>query len=314
MKILCVGTVVCDITVKPVPKDIFELGTTRIELLQIMGGGDASNAASDLVVLGDEPRLIGVVGDDIFGRQLLEILKGRNVDTGHIRIQRGVNTSSTVVLIASDGERSFCYRPGSNEDLRESDVTNEDIAWCDHVHIASAMRLTSMDGEGVAKLFRRAHAAGKTTSMDLTVDHDDIWLPKIQEPLHHCDIFIPSDYEVSRVCGLTDPVEMKEFFRPYGLKVFGVKLGARGVYLTDFENDYRIPTLLEGTPVDTTGAGDAFCAAFVSAYKRGYSIEACGHIASAAACFVISEVGTVAGMKDFDTLKKLVEDSGRSLD
>lgn len=310
MRFLTVGTALTDIVVKPISPKVFE-GTIQLENVQFLAGGDAMNASRDLAILGEESRIVTCLGRDASGERNLQFLQEAGVDTRYVLFApEGVGSTTSLVLIDAAGDRYFGYCPGSNDHMRESDVTDEAIAWADHVHIASVMRLTGMDGAGTYNLFKRAHAMGKTTSMDATKDLDGIWMGKVEQVLHECDIFIPSDYEVNKICGLTDPVAMKEFFRPYGLKVFGVKLGAKGVYLTNYKEDVWMPTFFKGTPVDTTGAGDAFCATFIAAYKRGLSLASCGAVATAASCGVISQIGTIAGMRSFDALCEVAEQNG----
>jgi fructokinase len=143
--------------------------------------------------------------------------------------------------------------------------------------------------------------------MDLVYDQDEIWLPKIEEALYYCDIFIPSDYEVECVCGLKDSMEIKEFFRPYGISVFGIKLGAKGVFLTDYNKDIFVPSAYHGVPVETLGAGDAFFAAFNISYHRGYELEHCAVIASCASACILGHYGASTGMVRFEELLKMAE-------
>lgn len=302
MKCLCVGNAACDIILQP---SNMELVQDRLLLNNVImsAGGDALDVAVDLAILGDQPALISCIGMDDFGSKIMKTLTESGVDTRYMIQDSIIPTTTSILLLKPDGERQAAYRSGGNERLSLNHVPDEAIEWADHVHLGSPMRLSSMDGKGTAELFRRAKLKGKTTSMDLVVPLDNIWLPKIEEVLHYCDIFLPSDYEVSQVCGLTDPLQIKEFFRPYGLSVFGIKMGANGVFVTDYKQDVWLPASTNRV-IDTLGAGDSFVAAFLSSYKKGFSLRDCAAISSIASGFVVQELGTTHGMKSFDDLYK----------
>lgn len=301
MRFLCVGNIACDVILQPVGSGYVQ-NRILLKSADLFAGGDALNVAVDLSVLEEEVTLIGCIGKDDFGDKVMRVLGEYPIDTRYIVHSKEVATVTSVLLLEQGGERKAAYRCGGNENLTESDVPDEAISWADHVHLGSPLRFTAMDGEGTCRLFKRAKEQGKTTSMDLVEPLDDIWLPKIEDTLHYCDIFLPSDYEVSRVCGLNDPLEMKEFFRPYGLSVFGVKMGGKGVFITDYKQDIWMAPVCSETPMDTLGAGDAFVATFLSAYKRNLPLKTCVIMASFASGYVIQEFGTTSGMKGFDKL------------
>lgn len=302
MRILSVGNIACDILVSPFDAPPVQK-RKLLKDVSLFAGGDALNAAIDLAILGQEVCLVGRVGKDDFGWKIRKTLaEFPAINTQYLVDIDDTPTSTSVSTIMPNGERRAAYRAGCNETLTLSDIPEAMIHWSDHVHLGSAMRLSAMDGEGTRELFKKARASGKSTSMDLVVDLDEIWLGKIQDALQYCDIFLPSHYEVREVCRLEDPLAMKEFFRPYGLKVFGVKMGSRGVFITDYRQDIFMPSVTVQKPVDTLGAGDAFMATFIAAYLNRLPLEICTSMASHASCHVISRFGPTTGMKSFDHL------------
>lgn len=312
MRCLSVGNVACDIILKPRRMELIQ-ERLILDDVSLSAGGDALNVAVDLSIMGDEAALIGCVGTDDFGHKIMRSLEETGVNTKYM-IQSGqMATVTSVLMLNPNGERRAAYKPGGNELLREAHIPEEAIEWAEHVHLGSPMRLTSMDGKGTANLFRRAKQKGKTTSMDLVLPLDDVWLPKIEEVLNYCDIFLPSDYEVSHVCGLSNPLEMKDFFRAYGVSVFGVKMGTRGVFVTDYKEDVWFPAVVKEGVKNTLGAGDAFVAAFISAYKRELPLRMCVAVASMASGHIVREMGTTNGMVKFEELyseaKKYLEES-----
>ena len=313
MKVLCIGAILCDVAFSPVAEnDWKKTHPVTAEAFSLHGGGEGNNASMDLAVLGEEVRLVGRVGDDFIGAHLLDELNKKGVDTEHVIRVPGENTTVSVQMISSRGARTLAAkRWGANETLEAGDVPDELIEWADHVHIVAAMCLSGFDGAGSARVFARAHALGKTTSMDLNNPRfDGECFHLFRDALKNCDVFLPSSYEVERAVGLTDMHDIRDFFAPYGIKILGVKRSEKGVYLTDFKKEIDMPSLLLGDPVDVVGAGDAFSSTFVSAWKRGYSMQNCGAIASAASAHVLKALGATAGMRDFDTLVSFAREKG----
>ena len=312
MKILCIGPIVTDIAIKSLDLEDFDKGRSTIDSFEVLGGGDCNNAAIDLARLGDEVRPFGKVGDDFLGQRVIELFHENGVDTSYVQKVREPTTVSILILGQNGDPTLSVIRHGANETMQPGDVTEEMIRWADHVHMVSVLNLHAFDGEGTARVFETAHALGKTTSMDLKAKITPLEnrMALIEKTLYHCDVFLPSDYEVEYLCGITDPEKAAEYFRPYGIKIFGCKCGAKGVYLTDYRDAFMLPSLYNGTPVDVIGAGDAFSATFASAWKRGYDLRSCGLLASSASALVLGEVGCTTGMKDFETVLNYAKTHG----
>lgn len=306
MKFLCVGQAMCDLYLHPVTPDVFNGRNHQLDGIGVYGGGDANNASIDLVKIGNEVALATGIGMDAFGNQVMQQLQEAGVDTRFVSRRNDLPTSVHAILLGSENTRGNCFLRGTAQAVTRADIPDEAIEWADHIHMVSVLSQPLLDGDGIASIMAHAKACGKTTSMDLQLSpsrkEGDPSLSLIEGALKNCDVFLPSFDEARVVAGTEDPLAMKEFFRPYGVKIFGCKLGARGVFLTDYEQDLFLPTLYHGTPVDSLGCGDAFGAGFISAYKRGFSLEGCGLIASAASAKICGTIGCSAGMRPFEEL------------
>ena len=311
MKILVVGAVVCDIAAKPVGPDAIEKRRIEIDSLNISGGGDANNASIDLATFGEEVRIVSKVGDDFLGSMLTDQLRKKGVDTRYLIHDPDMETTAAVLMLGPGGSSTISARKnGACDTICEKDIPDEALDWADHLHVVNVLNMPQLDGHGLAELFRRAHAHGITTSMDMKrprKPHDEP-LSCIREALPHCDVFLPSDQEIEYVTGLTDPQQVTEYLRSFAPKLFVMKRGAQGVYVTDFSSSFTQPSLYEGTPVDVVGAGDAFSSTFVASWKNRYSLEECARIASNASAHVLSRIGTTAGMC---SKEELIDDLGR---
>lgn len=317
MNILCLGAVLCDIAAKPVPPDAFAARRINLDSLNVSGGGDANNASIDLARLGENVRTVSRVGKDFLGGMLLSQLRENGVDTRYVQIDGHAQTTAAVLMLGPDGVTVVSARKsGACDALCQSDVSDEALAWADHLHTVNVLNMPALDGEGLAALFARAHARGVTTSVDVKRPRNAHEHPMdcIREALGHCDVFLPSDHEVDYLCGISDPREAAEYFHRFGVKVFGMKRGKDGVYVTDYQQELFQPSLYRGTPVDVVGAGDAFSSTFVASWRRGRSLKDAALLASAASARVLSCVGTTAGMRDARTLARDVQDAGFTLD
>jgi len=303
--VLCVGLMVGDIIVSPVSKNIMEIDTCPINQIGYFTGGDALNTAVALSRLGKKVKAVGVVGNDVMGKLIIKNAGRENVDMSGVVIG-GTPTATSIVLAEQTGERHFAFLHGANELLMEDMVSDQDIQASQMIYVGSAMALKSLDGDGLARLFERAKGMGKITAFDCTYDKDGLWLQKIKKALQFADIFIPSYEEAVAITGKVDTSEMARFFSNYGLRVFGVKLGAKGSYLTDFENEYRIGAFPADQVVDTTGAGDCYMAGFLAAYPESRDAGEAGVFASAAAKFCVEALGATSRIPSFETVKAYI--------
>lgn len=297
-RVLCVGSVTTDVIVTPVdtlpPPGVLQAvrGTTTHV------GGCASNAAIDLAKLGAPASLSCRVGQDSFGDFVAATVSQAGVDASGIVRDPKVSTTSSVVLVHSDGERSFLYNPGSTSSFSAQDVRDEDLQACGILFVAGAMLLSSFDGEPCAGLLRKAKQMGKFTVMDTAWDFEDRWMEKIAPSLPYLDLFMPSYEEAARLSGEKDPARIADVFFQMGAKSVIIKLGKDGAYFCEPGGDrYTLPTYRAIKPVDTTGAGDSFCAGFLCGLAQGWDYRRSGAFANAVGTHCIMEVGASTGIK-----------------
>jgi len=303
MEVLSAGLIVSDILAHPVDPGIFGMDSQALENVTFATGGDALNVAVNLARLGVDVGLAGVVGDDAPGRDILAKLAAAGVNCDNVAKSGKNRTSTCIVLCEKSGERHFLYYGKCNHEFAEHMVSDGALSKISILNVGSAMALDSLDGEGLTKLFWRAKRYGVTTTLDLTHDSSGKWLKKVEGALEHTDVFIPSFVEAKTLTGKDEPEDMAEFMRKYGLKVFGVKLGERGCYITDFKEAKTVPAFACEDVVDTTGAGDAFMSGFICGLLRGFGPFDCAKLGAAAGNFCIRKIGANGHLPDYGTLK-----------
>ena len=263
-------------------------------------GGGAANTACGMARLGSTVSLFGVVGED--GDWLAERLGRNGVDTSCIQRDYGEPTAFTVA-ISTPADRSFLTYLGANRTfpaaLAEA-ARGRQLARATHVHLAFAPELST-----AADLLAAIRANGCTVSLD--VGWHEQWLtdPGLPRVLSGLDLFFPNESEGQCITGESEPEKILDWFSRAGLRHAVLKLGARGAaVLWDGEIIYDPPPRV--TPVDTTGAGDAFNAGFLHSWLRGESPGICLRAGNICGAFSTEAYGGVAGVPAADRLKELL--------
>lgn len=310
MKVLCVGMMVCDILLSPVPEDIMSLDCVGINKPVLSSGGDALNVAISLAKLGLDVSLTGRVGADINGDYLLAECMKYGVDVSNVSKDAQYSTAATYVLIESQGERHFLTENGIFNSLKFEDVDPQKIEQADVVYFGSALGMAEMDENGTARLFKQAHSLGKMTFMDAAIRSgisEINWIERLAPQLQETDVFFPSYDEAKLISRKEEPHEIAACFKEFGMQVFGIKLGQMGCYVTDFQVAKIVPAVTGFPVVDTTGAGDSFMAGLMCGLSHDYDIFESTRFATVVAAMNIGAIGATGGVPDFDTAQKFLK-------
>ena len=311
--IVCAGIATWDTLFTGVSHDLMDMDGLTAEGYVSASGGDAVNAGISLGKLKCKTAVMGCVGDDSDANRIEDDLKAARADP-YLFKDKQIHTAAPVLLIDEHGERHIIRVPHNGNACFCRKMMKDDVLFSTrHLHIASVNMLPKLDGAPLARLFKEAHEHGITTSMDASGDRSGEWFNKIKDVLPHCDIFIPSLQEARMYAGTDDIQAIVRFFQRFPLKYFGVKLGARGIYVTDFHHEYTLPSLYEGTPVDTTGAGDAFFAGFLAGYLKGYDLRSCALIGSAQSALIMRSYGANVSAGTWEDVMKLLEEKDESV-
>ncbi|MDR1901696.1 MAG: carbohydrate kinase family protein [Treponema sp.] len=310
-KILCAGLVVCDIPLRPVPRNLFDLDHATIEEPIYSTGGDAVNVSITLSKLGMQAFFSGLVGNDQNGDFILNRLTSLGVDTSGAARHPSLGTGVSYIIIEPEGERHFLTPGLINNEFSIEHIPPELIREVDLVYLGSAMSLRKMDQGGTVELFKKSHSLGKITAADVSGSKAGMgayWRELLGPMLMETDIFLPSYQEAVDLTGRDDLAGIRDALSVYGIKLLIVKRGSLGCYITDFKNEWNIPTFTEFKAVDTTGAGDSFTGGFLCAHLLGWPPQNAGRFANAVASFNVTKVGATGGVPDFDTVYQYVRE------
>ena len=306
--IACVGILCADVLAKPVETLPGKGLLTMVDRLQLDIGGCAANAAIDLARLGVSASLFGRIGRDDFGTYLTDRLGKEGVDTRNLSVDPDVPTSASIVAVDAKGERSILHCPGANAVFRYENVDVEAVLQAKILFVSGTFLMRDFDGEGAERLLREARRAGVLCCCDTAWDSTGRWLETIAGMLPELDWFLPSQEEAVKLSGRTDPAEMADFFHDKGARNVVVKLGDKGCYVRLENGDGFHVAALTGIPVvDTSGAGDAFCAGFLAGLLRGLAPRQCALLANAAGACCVMEMGTTAGIRSIQETMRLLD-------
>lgn len=300
IKILCVGLMVCDLLIKPVTEEALRSDCVKAEAIRMLVGGDAFNVASNLAALGTDVALFSAVGNDPFGAFALDYAGRLGVSAKWIETTDGP-TSVTAVLIHPEGERNFVVQQGASHEISEDRICDDLIREYDLLYVGSACGIPGLDGKGLARLLQRAKALGRLTAMDITGNPSKEAVSQLLPALPYLDYFLPSAYEAMALSGKDTPEETADYFHQQGVPVVAVKMGDQGALLSDGKQQKRYSTFA-GPVVDTTGAGDAFVAGFLSALGRGEPLSGCIQIGNGAGTMCVGKLGSSGTLPFYEDL------------
>ncbi|MCL1124381.1 carbohydrate kinase family protein [Shewanella surugensis] len=297
------GEICIDLPINPIPLDVPIIEHSPIELSSIdyVAGGVVSNGCMVLSTLGLQAVALGCVGQDVWADVLLEKLHDHGVDISHI-ISLPEATSACLVLVGSQGGHCFAYHAGASQKLNASMMLeNMDIYHQSRYLMLGYYGLMRSLTPDLQYVLPKIKKTGCRIALDAAFGGGK--LQPLDNILPYLDIYIPSYEEASQQTGEAEPHKMLQCFRQYSRSdtLLGIKLGANGALLSPSKGEFITidPVILSSEVKDTTGAGDSFYAGLIAGLIKGYSVEASAKIASAAGACCITEIGTIAGVKNF---------------
>jgi ribokinase len=260
-----------------------------------MPGGKGANQACAVGRLGrpGAAAMIGRVGQDVYGQQLLESLRDCGVDNRFVRCAPEAATGVALILVEASGQNQIVVAPGANDCLRPADVTEALTA------IGGSHLLLQLETPLATVTAAAAHAR----SLGMTVILDPAparGLPA--ELLRNVNILTPNESEALALVGaagdhiaLADAPDVARELLALGPRQVILKLGEQGAFLADGERARHFPA----RPVeakDTTAAGDCFNGALATGLAEGMTLDAAIAFANVAASIAITRIGAQASL------------------
>lgn len=260
-------------------------------------GGKGANQAATIGRLGGHVSMIGKVGRDEFGTQLIESLNKDHVDTEHVLKSESSPTGTALIMVNDSGDNSIVVIPGANFELSANDIS-EKILEGDYLVAQLEIPL-----ETIEKSFKIARDRGITTVLNPA--------PAKVLPasiLKNVDLLIPNETEFKLLTGC-DPKDEEMLDRgvkdliALGTGKVLITLGEHGSVLCD-GNTKRYFKAQKVVPVDTTAAGDSFIGGLLFSLSRGEELDTSIDFASLVAAITVTRRGAQSSLPTWLEVKE----------
>lgn len=292
-------------------------------IMEANPGGAPCNVLSMLTKLGHTTSFIGKVGDDMFGRQLRDALVEVGVGTDGLKMDPNYNTTLAFVHTYENGDRDFSfYRdPGADMMLKKEDLDAELIRGARIFHYGSLSMTNDDCFEATKEALRIAKEAGAIISFDPNL-RPPLWKgdldrakERIAYGLSQCDVLKISDNEITWFTGRNSydegAHELKEKYP--NLKLILVSCGPDGSMAFSDDKKVNVPAFVNPDTIETTGAGDTFCACVLHHILKKGTIDFSEDeltqmltFANAAASVVTTRKGALRVMPGKDEVEKYI--------
>jgi ribokinase len=285
-------------------------GEHSVKNFESIPGGSAANTIYGLARLGLKTGFVGAVGADKYGKALIDDLKTADVDTSQIRIKKA-ETGSTICISDKLGKRAIYVSPGANNLLNQKDI---DISYFNR---AQMVHLSSFADDRQLKL-QVASVKKLKDTVKVSLAPGMIYVTKglkaLAPLLKRTYVLFMNREEIERLTGKDFQTGARELAKS-GCRIVVITLGkglAKGkagmitAYILDGEKEYEVVSEKSGrkSPLEATGAGDAFAAGFLFGLLKGKRIEECGLLGNIVAGFAIKKVGARTGLPTLSQLSQ----------
>ena len=297
-------------------------------LFEANPGGAPCNVLSMLSGLGHKTAFIGKGGNDMFGRMLKERAGAQGIDLSGLEMDPEIPTTLAFVQKLPNGDRDFSFyrKPGADIMLTEEEVEA-------HRGLIEEARIfhlgtLSMTHETVDRATKRALSIARESGALISFDpnyREPLWASeeaakeKIRFGMEQCDIMKISDNEVTLMTGKEDIAEgVQELIRQYNIPLVFATLGKDGSMAFYKGMEIYRAGFLNPRTIETTGAGDTFCASALHFVLENGGLEGFTEekllklltFANAAASLITTRKGALAVMPTKEEVENYLREQG----
>ena len=286
-------------------------------------GGAPCNVLAMLRKLDRRCAFVGKVGNDMFGQQLKAVAEEAGIDMSALRMDDTVHTTLAFVKTDAFGDRDFSFyrNPGADMMLTEDELPLDMIRDTRIFHFGTL----SMTHEAVRQATKAAVLAAKQAGAIISFD------PNLRPPLwdslsearaqmlwglSQADVVKIADNEIEFLTDTSDYEKGARLLRERfsNLRLLNVTAGANGSYAFCGDRKVFVPSFLLGGTVETTGAGDTFCASVLD-FVLGYGLDGLSRddlkamlrFANAAAYLVTTRKGAIRSMPQRQQVEAILD-------
>ena len=264
-------------------------------------GGSAANCSVGLARLGCEVGFIGKVGNDKEGELLLQDFSKEGVDIAGTICSNQGRSGLVLGFVDEKGARALYINSGVNDTIELSEISLEYAARAQFLHLSSFVGDRSF-------LTQIALLNMISEETKVSLDPGDLYarkgFEKLLPILKRAYVMMPNAGELELLTGENDYCKGADFLIKKGVRIVAVKLGGSGCYVTDGRERHLIKAFNVDV-IDTTGAGDAFCAGFLYGLINSKNLFECGKMGNFVASRCVIKMGARTGLpfaKDLEFL------------
>jgi len=310
LNIIVIGELNADLIFQDIPS-FPEMGKEKIANNMTLTMGSASAIfACNIARLGLKTGYIGKLGDDIFGKLVLDSMQEAEVDCNGIMEDNSVQTGVTVVMSFPKNKAMLTYL-GAMESFSIRNVDFDYLNTAQHMHLCSYYLQTSIRA-GCPELFQKAKEAGLTTSFDPGWDPSEKWDDDILEVLNYVDILFSNGREALNI-SKQDTIEKALHKLKKYVPVVVITQGREGA-ICGYEDQKTIHLKAYPiNPIDMTGAGDSFNAGFLFQWLKGADIKTCLKYGNGCGAIACTKLGGSTASPSLDELEAFLEDNTENI-
>ena len=304
----CIGDLLVEIMRKNIGESLDKPGI----FLGPYASGASGIFIDSIARLGIDASFIGAVGNDDFGKLILKKLKSDGVDISSIKTLKKYTTGVAFVTYFGDGNRKFIYHitDAATGQIYPEDIIPEFIKKFDYLHIVgSTISINKNCKESIKKAIQIVIKNGGKITFDPNL-RKEIIMDKDTEKLFdyiisESSILFPTEEELLKMYKYKNIDIASEKLLSLGPDIIAVKRGEKGskVYTQNDRYDlmpYKVKA------VDPTGAGDCYCAGFITGIIRGMEVEEAGEYANAVAAISTTKKGPMEGAPLRDEVQRFL--------
>jgi len=267
---------------------------------EVLLGGQVATALTACARWGLQARYVGKIGGDSYGLMQQNAMREAGIEAHWVVVPDCQSQSSFILVDEPTGERTVLWKRDSRLELLPAEIQREWIVQAKLLHV---------DGHDCAAAAAAARWA-RSESIPVTADLDNLY-PGVEALLENVDFAVTSREFPARLCGENDLlVSLPRIASRFGCRVTAATLGTEGVLAWNGSRFHYSPAF-DLTPVDTTGAGDIFHAAFAFGLLAGYELSRSLEFSCAAAGLSCMAMGARGGIASVAEIEEVIRNGRR---
>jgi ribokinase len=281
-----------------------------VDIMNTYVGGGAVLFALGLGKLGLKPVFQGSIGDDCYGKFILEEFNKTNTDNSLLAVSK-TNKTGISISFTNEKDRSFLTYRGTNSEIDLDAVSLTEVQKARHIHVTGYAG--SSNHEKYLKLFKRVkEMKGTTISLDVGWDETEEWYEGIYELFPYIDVLFMNETEAIHYSRKNSAEEAAADISKH-CNIAAIKLGKKGAMACRSGQFYKANSY-KVTAVDTTGAGDSFNAGFIYGFLKDKDMQECLKYGNGCGALSVTQFGGNTGFPtEAELLKFILDQEERQL-